>query len=48
MTQVATALGMQSIENHRRKFRFFCKMEPIKPLEKAKAKCKAGQLALIV
>ena len=44
-THVATALGIQAIEHHRRKVRFFSTIELVNALEQEKAKGKAGQLA---
>ncbi len=42
-THVATALGVQAIEHHRRKVRFFSTIELVNALEQEKAKGKAGQ-----
>jgi len=44
-THVATALGIQAIEHHRRKVRFFSTIEMVNALEQEKAKGKAGQIA---
>jgi DNA replication protein DnaC len=44
-THAATALGVQAIEHHRRKVRFFSTIELINSLEQEKTKGKAGQLA---
>ena len=48
-THVATALGIQAIEHHRRKVRFFSTIELVNALEqekaKGKAKATAGQIA---
>ncbi len=44
-THVATALGIQAIEHHRSKVRFFSTIEPVNALEQEKAKGKAGQIA---
>ena len=44
-THAATALGIQAIEHHRRKVRFFSTIEPINALEQEKTKGKAGQIA---
>jgi len=44
-THVATALGIQAVEHHRRKVRFFSTIELVNTLEQEKAKGKAGQLA---
>ncbi len=44
-THVATALGIQAVEHHRRKVRFFSTIELVNALEQEKAKGKAGQTA---
>lgn len=44
-THVATALGIQAIEHHRRKVRFFSTIELINALEQEKVRGKAGQIA---
>ena len=44
-THAATALGIQAIEHHRRKVRFFSAIELVNALELEKAKGKAGQIA---
>lgn len=44
-THVATALGVQAIEHHRRKVRFFSTIELVNALEQEKAKGKADQIA---
>ena len=44
-THVATALGVQAIEHHRRRVRFFSTIELVNALEQEKAKGKAGQIA---
>ena len=44
-THVATALGIQAIEHHRRKVRFFSTIELVNALEQEKAKGKAGKIA---
>jgi DNA replication protein DnaC len=44
-TYVATALGIQAIEHHRRKVRFFSTTELVNALKQEKAKGKAGQIA---
>ena len=44
-THVATALGIQAIEHHRQKVRFFSTIELVNALEQEKAKGKAGQIA---
>lgn len=43
-THVATALGIQPINLHRRKVRFFSTIETVNVLEQEKAKVKAGQI----
>ena len=42
---MATALGIQAIEHHRRKVRFFSTIELINALEQEKTRGKAGQIA---
>jgi DNA replication protein DnaC len=44
-THVATAIGIQAIEHHRRKVRFFSTIELVNALEQEKAKGKTGQIA---
>ena len=44
-THVATAIGVQAIEHHRRKVRFFSTIGLVNALEQEKAKGKAGQIA---
>ena len=44
-THVATALGVQAIEHHRKRVRFFSTVELVNALEQEKAKGKAGQIA---
>jgi len=44
-THVATAFGVQAVEHHRKKVRFFSTVELVNTLEQEKAKGKAGQLA---
>ena len=44
-THVATALGIQAVERHRRRVRFFSTIELVNALEQEKAKGKAGQIA---
>ena len=44
-THIATALGVQAIEHHRKKVRFFSTVELVNALEQEKAKGKAGQIA---
>ena len=44
-THVATALGIQAIEHHRKRVRFFSTVELVNALEQEKAQGKAGQIA---
>jgi len=44
-THVATALGVQAVEQHRKKVRFFSTVDLVNALEQEKAVNKAGQLA---
>jgi len=44
-THVATALGIQAIEHHRRKVRFFSTIELVNALEQEKTRGKAGRIA---
>ena len=44
-THLATALGVQAVEHHRKKVRFFSTVELVNTLEQEKAKGKAGQTA---
>ena len=44
-THIATAIGIQTIEHHRRKVRFFSTIELVNALEQEKARGKAGQIA---
>ena len=44
-THIATALGVQAIEHHRKKVRFFSTVELVNALEQEKARGKAGQIA---
>jgi DNA replication protein DnaC len=44
-THIATALGVQAIEHHRKKVRFFSTVELVNALEQEKAKGKTGRLA---
>ena len=44
-THAATALGVQAIEHHRRKVRFFSTIERVNALEQEKTRGKAGQSA---
>jgi DNA replication protein DnaC len=41
-THVATALGVQAVEHHRKKVRFFSSVELVNALEEEKAQGKAG------
>lgn len=43
-THVATALGVQAVEHHRKKVRFFSTVELVNALEQKKAQGKAGQV----
>lgn len=43
-THIATALGIQAIEHHRQRVRFFSTVELVNALEQEKAQGKAGQL----
>lgn len=43
-THLATALGVQAVEHHRKKVRFFSTVELVNALEKEKALGKTGQL----
>ena len=43
-THIATALGVQAIEHHRKKVRFFSTVDLVNALEQEKAPNKAGQL----
>jgi DNA replication protein DnaC len=43
-THVATALGVQAVEHHRKKVRFFSTVDLVNALEQEKAMNKAGQL----
>jgi len=45
VTHLATALGIQAIEHHHRRVRFFSTAELVNALELEKAKGQAGQLA---
>ena len=42
---IATALGIQAIEQHRKRVRFFSTVEPVNALEQEKTQGKAGQIA---
>lgn len=44
-THIATALGVQTVEHHRKKVRFFSTVDLVNTLEQEKAKGKAGQIA---
>jgi DNA replication protein DnaC len=44
-THVATALGVQAVEHHRKKVRFFSTIELVNVLEQEQAQGKAGQVA---
>jgi DNA replication protein DnaC len=44
-THVATALGVQAVEQHRKKVRFFSTVELVNALEQEKAQGKVGQIA---
>jgi DNA replication protein DnaC len=44
-THMATALGIQAVEHHRKKVRFFSTVDLVNALEQEKAMNKAGQLA---
>jgi DNA replication protein DnaC len=44
-THVATALGVQAVEHHRKKVRFFSTVDLVNALQQEKAVNKAGQLA---
>lgn len=44
-THIATALGIQTIEHHRKRVRFFSTVELVNALEQEKAQGKAGQIA---
>ena len=44
-THIATALGVQAIEHHRKRVRFFPTVELVNALEQEKAQGKAGQIA---
>ncbi|MCK2056139.1 IS21-like element helper ATPase IstB [Methylobacterium sp. 37f] len=43
-THIATALGVQAVEHHRKKVRFFAIIDLVNALEQEKAQNKAGQL----
>ena len=44
-THIATALGVQAVEHHRKKVRFFATVDLVNALEQEKAMNKAGQMA---
>src|SRR3546814_16701738 len=44
-SHVARALGIQAIEHHRKRVRFFSTVELVNALEQEKAQGKAGQIA---
>lgn len=44
-THIATALGVEAVEHHRKKVRFFATVDLVNALERKKAMNKAGQLA---
>jgi len=44
-THIATALGVQAIEHHRKRVRFFSTVELVNALEQEKTQGKAGQIA---
>ncbi len=44
-THIATALGVQAVEHHRKKVRFFSTVELVNTLEQEKAKGNAGKIA---
>jgi hypothetical protein len=44
-THIATALGVQAVEHHRKKVRFFSTVDLVNALEQEKVMNKAGQLA---
>jgi len=44
-THIATALGVQAVEHHRKKVRFFSTVDLVNALEQEKTMNKAGQLA---
>jgi DNA replication protein DnaC len=45
LAHIATALGVQAVEHHRKKVRFFSTVDLVNMLEQEKAANKAGQLA---
>jgi DNA replication protein DnaC len=44
-THIATALGVQAIEHHKKRVRFFSTVELVNAIEQEKAQGKAGQIA---
>jgi DNA replication protein DnaC len=44
-THIATALGIQAVEHHRKRVRFFSTVELVNALEQEKARGKTGQIA---
>jgi DNA replication protein DnaC len=44
-THIATAIGIQAIEHHHKRVRFFSTVELVNALEQEKAHGKAGQIA---
>jgi DNA replication protein DnaC len=44
-THIATALGVQAVEHHRKKVRFFATFDLVNALEQEKAINKAGHMA---
>ncbi len=44
-THLATAIGLQAIEHHRKRVRFFSTVELVNALEQEKSQGKAGQIA---
>lgn len=44
-THIATALGIQAVEHHHKRIRFFSTVELVNALEQEKAQGKAGQIA---
>ena len=44
-THIATAIGVQAIEHHRKRVRFFSTVELVNSLEQEKAQGRAGQIA---
>lgn len=47
-SHIAAALGVQAVEYHRKKVRFFSTVDLVNALEQEKAMNKAGQLGLSV